>query len=300
MFRPDSDSSGGSSRMIAAIVSAFVVPLERPLAREQLVEDRAEREDVGAVVDRESLHLLGRHVARGPHDRPGLRVARAGWRHLLVGSHCLDSLRQAEVEDLQVAVSGDEEILGLQVTMDDPLAVRRGETPGNLQRVVHSLLLGDRTGVELPAQRVPLEKLHHGVGDAVLVPEIVNRQDVWMRQRSDRFRLALEAGQGVGISCNGLREDLDRHVPIQLAIPRAVDLPHPACAQSRDDLKGAETCAGCKGQAVDYTSRGPQKTFAAETCREQLRCVHSRVGFRRKALGMRRGMPRRRARPATR
>ena len=51
------------------------LPLERPLAREQLVEDRAEREDVRSVVDRESLDLLGRHVARGSHDRAGLRVA---------------------------------------------------------------------------------------------------------------------------------------------------------------------------------------------------------------------------------
>ena len=48
-----------------------------------------------------------------------------------------------------------------------------------------------------------------------------------MRERRDRFRLALEAGQRVGIGRHGLREDLDRDVPVELLIPRPVDLPHP-------------------------------------------------------------------------
>ena len=81
------------------------VPLERLPAREHLVEDRPEREDVRAVVDRQSPHLLGRHVARGPHDRAGLGVALARRRaRLLARSDGLDPLRQAEVEDLDVAV----------------------------------------------------------------------------------------------------------------------------------------------------------------------------------------------------
>ena len=57
-----------------------------------------------------------------------------------------------------------------------------------------------------------------------------------MRERRDRFRLALEAGQCVGIGGDGLREDLDRDVPVQLLIPRAVDLPHSTRAQRREDL----------------------------------------------------------------
>ena len=230
---------------------------ERSLAREQLVEDRSEREDVGAVIDRESLYLLGRHVAGGPHDRPGLRVARDRWRHLVARSVGLDPLGQAKVEDLHVAVPGDEKILRLQVTMDDALPVGCRETPGDLERVVKSLLLRDRTGVELRAQRLALEKLHHGVGDAVLVPEIVNGKDVLMRKRRDRLRLPLEPGESVGIGCDGLREYLDCDVPIQLPVPRPVDLPHATSAERRDDLIGAETCAGCEGQHVVAYTSGP-------------------------------------------
>ena len=62
----------------------------------------------------------------------------------------------------------DEEVLGLQVPVDDALLVGGGETLGDLERVVHGLLLRDRTGVELPAQRLAFQKLHDGVGDPVL------------------------------------------------------------------------------------------------------------------------------------
>ena len=50
--------------------------LERLLAREHLVQDRPEGEDVGAVIDRQPPDLLGRHVAHRPHHRPRFRVPR--------------------------------------------------------------------------------------------------------------------------------------------------------------------------------------------------------------------------------
>ena len=42
---------------------------ERTVTREHLVQDRAERKDVRAVVRRPAAHLLGRHVADGAHHR---------------------------------------------------------------------------------------------------------------------------------------------------------------------------------------------------------------------------------------
>ena len=163
---------------------------------------------------------------------------------LLARSDGLDPLRQAEVEDLDVAVPADEEVLGLQVPMDDALLVRRGETPGNLERVVHGLLRGDRTGVELLAQRLAFEKLHDRVGDALLRSEVEDRQDVRMRERRDRLRLALEPGERVGIGRDGLRKHLDRDVPLELRVPRPIHLPHPARAEGREDLVGAQTRPG--------------------------------------------------------
>ena len=237
MFRPDSDSSGGSSHQDRRDRLGVRVSLERLLAREQLVEDRSERKNVRAVVDRESLHLLGRHVARRPHDRPGLRVARACRRaRLLARSDGLDSLRQAEVEDLEVAVSRDEEVLRLQVSVDDALLVCGGEALCDLQRVVNGLLLADRTRVELSAQRLAFQKLHDRVSDAVLVSEVMDREDVRMRKRRDRLRLALEPCECVGIGSNGLRQNLDRDIPIELPVPRPIHLAHSPGSERGEDL----------------------------------------------------------------
>ena len=75
-----------------------------------------------------------------------------------------------------MTVSRDEEVLGLQIPMDDALLMRGGEALRDLQRVVHGLLLRNRTGVELPAQGLAFQKLHDGIRDAVLVSEVVRSQ----------------------------------------------------------------------------------------------------------------------------
>ena len=230
------------------------VSLERLPAREQLVENRPEREDVRTVIDREPFHLLGRHVAHRPHDHPGLRVARArrGAR-LLALRDGLDPLRQPEVEDLEMAVSRNEEVLGLQVPVDDALLMGGGESLRDLQCVVHGLLLRNLAGVELSAQRLPFQKLHDGVGDPVLVSEVVDREDVLMGEGRDRLRLALEPGQRVGIRCDGLGQDLDRDVAIQLLVPRPIDLPHPARTEGR---RGSRRGRGASPRKVSSDGRG--------------------------------------------
>lgn len=54
--------------------------------------------------------------------------------------------------------------------------------------------------VEHVAQRPPLEQLRHCVADAILVAEVVNREDVRVRERRDRTRLALEARDAIGVA----------------------------------------------------------------------------------------------------
>ena len=67
-----------------------------------------------------------------------------------------------------------------------------------------------------------------------------------MRQRRDRLRFALEPRERVGIGGDGLGQDLDRDVAIELPVPRPVHLPHPARAERREDLVGTETRTGSK------------------------------------------------------
>ena len=58
-------SDGGSSRSTAVSVSGAVAPGERVDARQHLVQDDAEGEQIGLSRRRLAQHLLGRHIADG-------------------------------------------------------------------------------------------------------------------------------------------------------------------------------------------------------------------------------------------
>ncbi len=100
---------------------------ERPLARRHLVEQDPEREDVRAVVDGQPLRLLRRHVGDRPDDASvlgdRLRLAQRAVAHDAV----VAQLGEAEVEHLEPAVGREHHVLGLQVAVQDALAVRRGD-----------------------------------------------------------------------------------------------------------------------------------------------------------------------------
>jgi hypothetical protein len=92
-------------------------------AREQLVEEDAQRVDVGARVHVEAaeLRLLGRHVLRRPDDLPELGEER------LLREPAVRGLGDPEVDHLRhrlAVVERDEDVRRLQVAVDDALAVR--------------------------------------------------------------------------------------------------------------------------------------------------------------------------------
>ena len=134
-------------------------------------------------------HLLGRHVAeRSQHDAR-LRAApspSAGSSGLPRLASLLRQLRQAEVEDLDPAVPRDEEVLGLQVPVDDPLLVRGGQAVRDLQRVVDRLARRDASAGERRAQRLAFEQLLHDVGRALVGPDVVDGRDVGVVQDAGR------------------------------------------------------------------------------------------------------------------
>ncbi len=98
--------------------------------------------------------------------------------------------------------------------------------------------------VELAAQGLALEQLGHGVRDAAVRAEVEDREDVRMRQRGDGLGLALEPRERVGVRGQLRREDFDGDLPVELRVARAVDLAHPARAERREDLVGAELRSG--------------------------------------------------------
>ncbi len=107
-------------------------------AGRHFVKDRAEREEVGAGVDRFAARLLGRHVGGRPYrrswrcellrgdERAAVRIALSrGVRRPLES-------RESEIEQFRVASLRHEQVRRLHVAVDDSGAVRGGERVGDL------------------------------------------------------------------------------------------------------------------------------------------------------------------------
>ena len=119
---------------------------ERTLACDHLVEDQAQRVEIGTRIRLLSFELLRRHVAEGAEDRaclgqrPGAALRRH-LRHARAGCGLCAEPGQAEVEQLD-AGRGDHHVAGLQVPVDDAVIVRRvqrvGDLPGVLQCIVQT------------------------------------------------------------------------------------------------------------------------------------------------------------------
>ena len=117
------------------------------------------------MVDRLSAHLFGGHVVDGSHHRSRQRPDRFRRQVRRVGfGRPLRALREAEVEDLDVAVAGDEDVFGLQVPVDDSLLVGGAKARRDLQ---HSRWRAGAGAPPSSALRVSaFEELHDGVGGA--------------------------------------------------------------------------------------------------------------------------------------
>ena len=141
---------------------------ERSHAREHLEEHRPEGEDVRAVVHRLAPDLLGRHEAHRPQHHARFR-GRGGVSlvSFLDDRRRTRQLGEAEVEDLDPAVVRDEDVVGLEVAVDDPLVVSGGEAVRDLERVVEGLADGKRSAAPGgPCRRLTFEQLRDDVGSA--------------------------------------------------------------------------------------------------------------------------------------
>ncbi len=215
--------------------------LERAAPREHLVEDGAECEDVRAVVGGLAAHLLRGHVARRAHDDAlvGVHGSRGA-----VTSRGLRArqLGQPEIQDLHAPVAEHEEVRRLEIPMDQPVIVRRGEAARDLERDVDRLARRERPLVQTLAQGLALEKLGHEVGRSLVRAHIVEHENVGMVQGAGRARLLLEASETIRIGGERGGQHLDRDLTSQAGVARSIDLAHAPRAERRQDLVRAELC----------------------------------------------------------
>ena len=155
-------------------------------------------------------------------------------------------LGDAEVEDLDVPVLRDEDVLGLDVAVDDPLLVRRGKAVSDLDGVVDGLLRRQGSA-ELFAERFALQKLRDDEGASLVRPDVVDDEDVGVIELGGGAGFLLEAREAFGIRGEAGVDDLDRDVTAEPRVPRPVNLAHAARAERRQGSRRAR--GGCRGKA---------------------------------------------------
>ena len=135
----------------------------------------------------------------------------------------------------RVALPKDDDIRRLQIAVENAAFVRGLQSVGNLARQPNRLVSGDGT-----AQRFSLEIFK----DEVIGTHLVDLADVWMVDRGDGARFALEPAVV-------LREHpLDPDGAIQSSVVRVGDLAHTSRADERFDRVWAEPRAGSQEHAV--------------------------------------------------
>jgi hypothetical protein len=188
-------------------------------------------------------------------------------------------LGHAEVEQLgahvtRVQLRGTlkDDVGRLEITMDDPLFVRRAERLGDLPCDRERSRDRQRSSFEAFGQRRAVDQFQHQRCHAIRFVEPIDRSDVRMVERGEQPRFARKPRAALEIVLEVPRQDLDRNVPTQLTVVRAIHLPHPTRAEHTGNRVRAKLPANhlfrsphTAGQATTATAGDSRKPADAES-----------------------------------
>jgi hypothetical protein len=146
-------------------------------------------------------------------------------------------LGDAEIRHHRVTQLVEHDVVGLHVAVHDAVLVRVAQRTRGLNQQVADL--GRRqppAPLQLLGERLAPQQLHHDVGDAGGPADAIDRDDVGVLEPRRRPRLALEALDELGVERERERQDLERHLPLQLPLAGAEHDRHPAATELFDDL----------------------------------------------------------------
>ena len=219
-----SSSRGGGPALLQAGEVGQRRRLVRQPARQELVGDDAERVHVRGRAGRLAARLLGRQVGGGAEH--GADLGDVG---------LLGRLGDAEVGELDHAVAAAQQVAGLDVAVDDLVAVRVGEPAARLGEDLDRLVGGQRAALAQDLRaRLPVDVLHDDEVAVRLVvePEVEDLDDVGVHEPGGGQRLALEARHEARVVGQVLGQQLDRHVALQPRVERQLDGGHAADAEA--------------------------------------------------------------------
>jgi len=101
-------------------------------------------------------------------------------------------------------------------------------------------------------QRFPVKQFHDEKRRALILPDVVERADMGVRELRERACFAIEALTKLRIGGEPGLQHLDGDGAIEPRVAGLVDLAHAARAQRGQDFVRTETVAGSEGQPLDY------------------------------------------------
>ena len=230
---------------------------------ERLVERDAEGVDVAAGVRGRAAEDLGRDVGEGADDRPrrgqivlGPRLYPPPSRPLspeiivlgdrvvaLAGGAEIVDPDQAKVDHHHPTVVADEDIARLDVAVDEPSRVGRGDPLAGLMKDLEDLTPTPRLRLEPLLEGHPLDVVHHQEEVLAVGVDVVDLDDVGMGEAGEPVGLAeeataatLEAPRATAAAV----QQLERHLSAELAVMGQVDGSHAAGADVLLDYVAAD------------------------------------------------------------
>jgi len=257
--------------------------VERPRAGHELVEQHAERVDVGAGIDVAAVEdLLGAHVL-GRAQQPLI-----GSQQRLLRGLAVEGLGDAEVDHARhrhPLVQRHEHVRRLDVPVDDALVVAVLNRAADVGEQAQSVSGRKLMEIAEPRDRLAVDELHGEPRPAVgSRPAVEHLGDVRVVHAREGFSLLLEPAHDLGRVHADL-DDLDRDFAMhRLCLLGPPDAAEAAFADRLDEAERTDAVALVLGRELDdrnreHHGRGPlQEVVGLAVRREQIE--HAVVHFR--------------------
>ena len=212
---------------------------ERLLAGGQLIEDTAEREEVAARVEFLATRLFGRHVGDSADGGAGTGEEHSlGIDEGLAAKVCMaigQEFGEAKIENFDGATVGDENVGGLDVTMDDAFFVRGVEGVGELDADVDGARNGEETEGNQFVEGLAFEQLHGDESPAILFFDGVNGRNAGMIECGSGAGFAEEAFESLRIAVRVFRKKFQGDAAAEFGVLGFVNDAHAALAKLAED-----------------------------------------------------------------